>query len=136
MSAISYLTGVLQGLKKIVVGDHDQQRLSEASNQQAFSFVACPNPDHATREDGWMSRQVYYAGDGVFKCGSCGREFTREEVISEIHMDYQRRLQDLQVWYQQSVLDICRDSQTAFDELDANNEERVACNAGDESRDV
>ncbi len=112
---------------------NNQQKLSKVDNRQALAFAACPNPDHTSR-DGWWSRQLYYSGNGIFKCGSCGREFTHEEVISVIKDDYELRLQELRVWYQERVLDICKDN---FGELDGTtNEMPVVCNAGDESRDV
>lgn len=70
-----------------------------------LSFVACPNPIHVG-DEGWKSWQLYYAGNGIFKCNSCGKEFTREEVQIEIQKDYTYKLQDLQRWYQQSLADL------------------------------
>jgi len=86
------------------------------NNLQTLSFVACPNPDHVAKE-GWETRQLYYAGDGIFKCASCGKEFTRVEVQNEIQKDYAYRLQDLQRWYAQSVASLYKDKQEALDKV-------------------
>jgi hypothetical protein len=82
-----------------------------------LSFVSCPNPDHV-KQEGWKSRQLYYAGNGIYKCGSCGKEFTREEIRLEIQKDYAYRLQDLQRDYQQHIAKLYKDKQETLDEFD------------------
>lgn len=83
-----------------------------------FTFVDCPNPDHVNQE-GWKSSQLYYAGNGIFRCDSCGKEFTREEVQEEIRKDYVYKIQDVVRWYQQKLADLYLDKKHNEDKLDA-----------------
>ena len=87
------------------------------SNDKFLSYVSCPNPNHVNQE-GWKSRQLYYAGNGIFKCNSCGKEFTREEIRDEIQKDYAYRLQDLQRSHQQNMADLYKDKQENLGEFD------------------
>ncbi len=90
-------------LNPILVYELPQQKERiTVENQQVLSFVACPNPNHISKE-GWASRQLYYAGNGIFKCSSCGKEFTREEIQNELQKDYASRLQELQLSYELSM---------------------------------
>jgi hypothetical protein len=81
-----------------------------------IDFVACPNPDHVGKE-GWESRQLYYAGNGIYKCDSCGKELTREEVENEIQKEHAHKLLDLQRSYQQSIAEQLKNRQDNLDKL-------------------
>jgi hypothetical protein len=82
-----------------------------------LEFVSCPNEIHIGQE-GWKAYQLYYAGNGIYKCASCGEEFTREQVQEEIQKDYARRVQALQRDYQQSLASLYRDKQDVLDKFD------------------
>ena len=82
-----------------------------------LEFVSCPNKIHIGQE-GWRSYQLYYAGNGIYKCNSCGQEFTREQVRNEIQKDYAYRLQELQRDYSQNVASLYKDKQDTLDKFD------------------
>ena len=86
------------------------------STQKTLSFVVCQNPDHIGKE-GWQSRELYYAGSGVYKCDSCGEEFTHEQVQAGIKREYKIRLQELQKDFQISVARLWKDQQDNLDKL-------------------
>lgn len=87
------------------------------SKVTVLEFVACPNKIHVGQE-GWRSYQLYYAGNGIYKCNSCGQEFSREQIRDEIQKDYAFRLQDLQRDYQQNIARLYKDKQDTLDKFD------------------
>lgn len=89
------------------------------SNVPVLEFVACPNKIHVGQE-GWRSYQLYYDGNDIYKCASCGQEFTREQVRDEIQKDYAYRLQDLQRDYAQNLASLYKDKQDTLDKFDKN----------------
>ena len=82
---------------------------------EVLSFVACPN--HQTNEG---FNKLYPLGNGMFKCSLCGKEFTRERIKKEIEMDYNMRIMDMDVDYNQNLARLYADKKESLDAVDRN----------------
>lgn len=87
------------------------------SQNTVLEFVSCPNKIHIGQER-WKAYQLYYAGNGIYKCASCGEEFTREQVRDEIQKDYVYQVRELQRDYQRNLASLYKDKQDALDKFD------------------